>query len=307
MSYNQNMDVKKEKYFRNPLNTVLKVSAVYTIHYFRYGKNFRYPLESHSFWEMVFIDSGEANIVAGEKTFKMNQSEVCFHAPDVEHTISTDDDFSNSVIVSFEASGRIMNFFEDRIFTLNESQKRLLNDIVTEAKLAFDGRLDDPNQTKMIKKDDAPFGSSQVIKNSLELLLISIIKGDLSDKEKEGSKKSNISPHADKIVENIIEILKSHINTGISLDEIANSLFFSKTYIKSVFKKNMHTSIIKYYNELKISEAKKLISLNKYTITEITYMLGFSSVHYFSRLFKQTTDMTPSEYARSIKAENVLI
>ena len=57
---------------------------------------------------------------------------------------------------------------------------------------------------------------------------------------------------------------------------------------------------------MKIDEAKKLISMKKYSVTEITSMLGFTSVHYFSRLFKQITDMTPTEYARSIKADNVL-
>ena len=104
----------------------------------------------------------------------------------------------------------------------------------------------------------------------------------------------------------IIEILKKRVASSISLDEISSELFFSKTYIKNVFKKHVGTRIIKYYNELKIDEAKKLISLKKYSITEIKTMLGFSSVHYFSRLFKKITDMTPSEYQRSIKADNVL-
>ena len=56
------MDVRREDYFRNPLTDVIKVPAIYTVHYFRYGKNFKFPLETHPFWELVFIDSGKATV-----------------------------------------------------------------------------------------------------------------------------------------------------------------------------------------------------------------------------------------------------
>ena len=306
VSYNVIMEVRAEEYFRNSLSDVLKVPAIYTIHYFRYGKNFKFPLERHPFWELVFIDSGKAKITADDKTFFMNQGEVCFHAPDVVHTISTEDDFCNSAIVSFEASGRMTGFFENGIFKLNDYEKRLLSDLINEGKVAFVGRLDDPNLTRMRKNEYAPFGSGQFIKNTLELLLISIIRSNLPDNSPKSAESASASAHADRIVERIIALLKSRVSTDITLDEIASELFFSKTYIKTVFKKRVGKSIIKYYNELKIDEAKKLISLNKYSVTEITSMLGFSSVHYFSRLFKKCTDMTPTEYNRSIKAENVL-
>ena len=299
------MNVRKEEYYRNALSEVIKVPAIYTIHYFRYGQNFNFPLESHPFWELVFIDSGKAEITVEDRTFTMSQGEICFHSPDAVHTISTEYEFCNSAIVSFEASGRMMSFFENRVFKLNEYQKNLLADIIGEGRAAFVGRLDDANQTKMIKKAEAPFGSGQLIKNSLELLLIFIIRSNISDASKTAEYASS-SVHADRIVEKIIEILKKRVASSISLDEISSELFFSKTYIKTVFKKHTGTSIIKYYNELKIDEAKKLISLKKYSITEIKTMLGFSSVHYFSRLFKKITDMTPSEYQRSIKADNVL-
>ena len=146
-----NMDVRREDYYKNSLTEVLKVSAIYTIHYFRYGKKFNYPLESHPFWELVFIDSGKATITADDRSLSLNQGEICFHAPDVAHTISTEDEFSNSAIVSFDASGRMMSFFENRTFKLNEYEKELLSEIVNEGKKSFVGRLDDPNQTKMIK------------------------------------------------------------------------------------------------------------------------------------------------------------
>ena len=51
-----------------------------------------------------------------------------------------------------------------------------------------------------------------------------------------------------------------------------------------------------------VEEAKRMIRENAYNFTEISEMLGFSTPHYFSTVFKKTINMTPSEYANSIKA-----
>ncbi len=300
------MESKNSVYFRNQLHDVIKVSAIYTIHYFRYGKKFRYPMESHNFWELVFIDNGEATIHVEDKSFTLRQGEVCFHKPNLGHTISTNDNFANSVIISFEASGRMMNFFENKTFVLTKEEKEVLASLVLEGKNSYSGRLDDADQTKMIKRVDAPFGAEQLIKNSIELLLISIVRNNFQNKSIKHTDNTSVSVHAEQIVEKIIEILTSRVTTSVDLDSISKELYFSKTYIKAVFKKYTGSSIIKYYNKLKIDEAKRLISLKEHTLTEITYILGFKSVHYFSRLFKNVTDMTPSEYAKSIKVDNVL-
>ena len=56
------------------------------------------------------------------------------------------------------------------------------------------------------------------------------------------------------------------------------------------------------YN-LKIDTAKQLMREGNYNITQIADYLGYASVHYFSRHFKQVTGMTPSEYTLSIQAK----
>ena len=96
--------------------------------------------------------------------------------------------------------------------------------------------------------------------------------------------------------------LRLPVELVATLDEIANELYFSKTYIKNIFRKHTGTSVIQYYLDLKIEEAKKLIANNKFSFTVISDKLNFNSVHYFSRTFKQRTGISPSEYAQSIKS-----
>ena len=60
----------------------------------------------------------------------------------------------------------------------------------------------------------------------------------------------------------------------------------------------------KYINELKLEKSRQMICENKYTISEIALMLGFNSIHYFSRAFTQKYNMPPSEYAKTIYKSN---
>lgn len=108
------------------------------------------------------------------------------------------------------------------------------------------------------------------------------------------------------IVDKVIGIILSSIYKKVSLDDICSSLSFSKSYILKVFKKQMGCSVMEYYNLMKIKEARRLISEDKYTYTQIARLLNFSSVHHFSSSFKQITNMTPSGYQRSVKNRSVI-
>ena len=98
----------------------------------------------------------------------------------------------------------------------------------------------------------------------------------------------------------VLDLLGNNIYGEITVDQICHKLNYSKTYISRIFNQNCHCTIIEYYTDLKINEAKKLIRENTYTFTEISNMLCFSSPHYFSRVFKKTTNMTPREYLGSV-------
>ncbi len=300
------MEIRNETYLKNTLKSVIKINNIYTIHYFKYGKNFKVAPERHDFWEMVYVDSGEVGIITDDKEFTLKQGEAFFHRPNELHTIYTTNSFGNSAIISFECIGRTINYFADKIFVLGEFEKSLLGKIINETPKCFSDKLNEIYLTKMTKRKNAPVGSEQLIKNCIELMLVSLLRTKNDDESVKQITENVANLHSDKIVTNIIALLNERLYSTIDLDTISKQLFFSKTYIKTVFKKNMGISIIQYYILLKIDESKKLISQNKFTYTEIAYKLGFNSVHYFSRLFKQHTQMTPSEYAKSIKADNIL-
>ncbi len=300
------MKKSTKEYIKNNLANTVKVSGVYTIHYFKYGKNFRFPGESHDFWEMVFIDSGNAKIIEDDKVFDLKQGEAVFHHPNRNHNIYTNDDFANSAIITFECKNASLKILSDKIFTLDEYEKILLNKIINEGKINYQEKLNDLYLTKMTKRASAPFGGEQIIKNCIELLILSLLRKEISQAKIAQDIDVNLS--SNQIVDSVKSFLEQKLDNAetVSLDDISFKLGFSKSYIKSQFKKKMGISVIQYFINIKIDKAKKLLSQQKYTVSEIADILGFSSVYYFSRQFKLQTDMSPTEYVYSIKADNVL-
>ena len=289
----------------NKLSDCITIDNIYTIHYFKYMKDFRFTGESHNFWELVYIDAGEAEIIAGDRRFMLSQGNAAFHAPNEYHNIATNNQFANSVIVTFECDQPIMDFFVGRTVSLTEEEKALLRLIVSEGSLNFNDKLNDLYLQKMSKKEDPPFGGEQIIKNALELLLISIIRNE-SNSLSRSINSSTDYLNKNRIVIRIIDLMRERLYEKLTLDDIAARLSFSKSYIKRVFSDEMNVSVMQYYSQLKFEEAKRLLSDGKYSITQVADMLGFGSIQYFSRAFKQHTNTSPTDYIKSIRIDNII-
>ena len=93
-----------------------------------------------------------------------------------------------------------------------------------------------------------------------------------------------------------------HVSENLSVAQICKSNSIGRSQLQKLFRSKSGYSAIEYFSRMKIDFAKQMIRERHYNFTQIADALGFSSIHYFSRQFKQITGMTPSEYASSIKA-----
>ena len=101
----------------------------------------------------------------------------------------------------------------------------------------------------------------------------------------------------------ILTYMNKRIAEPITIDEICHEFYISRSSLQALFKTHLNTSPKNYLINIKLQKSKELIRENQYTISEIAYKLGFSSIHYFSRLFKKYFNLTPSAYVKKI-AEN---
>ncbi len=103
----------------------------------------------------------------------------------------------------------------------------------------------------------------------------------------------------EELVRRIRVFIEQNYTTPISLESIASAFHFNSSYLTKIFKKYMGETPLKYIIDLRIERAKKLMeSQPDLNIKDICTMAGYYDQHYFSRIFKNITGCTPSEYRR---------
>lgn len=291
------------KYVKQHLNKVLTVDYVVTINYFEFTRDLKHGGELHPFWEFVYIDKGEIEVTAGNKMFLLKKDEIIFHKPDEFHKIVfIGTVVPNVIIISFDTKSRIMKFFNNKIMHLTDDNKQLLAQLLSFGMSAFTGPFDIPFRSKLYKDKKAQAGCEQKFKNLLELFLIDLINQNVSTAKSKRLLNPASKSGAYGAINEITRFLEDNISKAITLDELSIIFKISKSTLKQVFRAYTGKPLIHYHTHLKIAEAKRLLREGKYSVTTISQMLGFNTIHYFSRCFKKYTGMSPTSYISTLKA-----
>lgn len=292
----------EDKFTGYGFERIFNIDKIITLFYMELSKNFYYDGEQHDFWEMVYIDKGEMVCTADKNRFILKSGEMTFHKPNEFHNLSGNNTVAPNVsIISFECKSRAMKYFEGKIFRLSAEEKTLLSNLFAEGLSCF--RLvdeSDPLLQRMEKIEPSPFGSSQMTKNLLEIFLIKLCRN--TDVVTKTMRQSYVIDGVDVPyhIKEILDFLQENVYGRVTVGDVARHVGKSESTVKQQFALYHKSGIIKYYNSLKIKEARRLIREGKYNITQIADLLHFDNPQYFSKCFKAYTHMTPREYKASI-------
>ena len=274
----------------------LVVDALYSVHYFEYAAGYSFAGESHPFWEFLYVDKGSVRVTAGRKVLEMTPGQVIFHAPGEFHALSASNGSApDLVVVSFHSHSPAMEFFTEKLLTVGAEERTLMGRIVEESTAAFSTPLNDPTTTELIRRENAPFGGEQRIAAALEDLLIRLIR-----KEEAHSLQPRETPE-DQWLASMEEYLTARLDRSLTLEEICRDNLIGRSQLQKRFHQLTGGGAMAYFAKLKIRMARRLIREGDLNVTQIAARLGYQSVHYFSRHFKQHTGMSPSQYATSVR------
>lgn len=99
--------------------------------------------------------------------------------------------------------------------------------------------------------------------------------------------------------------IEAHFKEDITLAHLAAFAHVSKYYLVHAFTKEFGVSPISYLISLRIQESKYLLTNTNHSLSQIAHLLGFSSPSYFSQSFRRAEGISPLEYRRNRKAENL--
>ncbi|MBS6195659.1 MAG: helix-turn-helix transcriptional regulator [Clostridiales bacterium] len=285
------------------LREELHISRIITIHYFEYTSTYHFEGESHDFWEFLCVDKGEVEVMAGDRSHTLTRGQIIFHKPNEFHSVKANGKIApNLVVIAFRCSSPCMDKFENLITSIGETERTFLAKIIHEAKKCISTPLDDPYTQKMDRKPKAPFGSEQMIKLYMELLMISMIRQMETGKRPAPAVKSMKKKNDALLYGRITAYLEEHICERLTIEEICRTNLVGRSQLQKLFREENQCGVIDYFSHMKIEAAKQMIREDRDNFTQISDYLGYASIHYFSRQFKKITGMSPSEYASSIKA-----
>ncbi|MGP7818100.1 response regulator transcription factor [Niallia sp. 01092] len=131
--------------------------------------------------------------------------------------------------------------------------------------------------------------------------IASLFKRILEEMETSFILRSPDNGNGGQLITKALAYMDSHYTENLTLQNVADKVHVSKNYFSILFKQQTGYNFIDYLIELRIREAKRLLTEEDGRIYDVAESLGFNGVNYFSRLFKKMTGLTPLEYRKKYK------
>jgi len=259
----------------------LRVTGLYTFFYHEKEQGFFFPGESHPMLELTYVDRGSMHSVADGQDLLLKQGDMVVYGANQWHMQYADIGVApRYVTISFDLTGSDLSGLLNRKFTPPQAAVELLQQMLRQQE-RMDAYTDD------------------IIISQLTLLLLTVLQHDGTPSVK--LKTANSFRNENETIRRAQQYISAHIREKLSVPIVAQKAGVSPSYLTALFHKNLQISPGEYIRRIKLQESKQMIRENAMNFSEIATVLEYSSVHYFSRQFKDKFGITPTEYAKSVR------
>lgn len=247
------------------------------VHFLNCDKVEKYPVHkmekhSHDFFEFFYFLDGRGQIRTPDKTLHVSHYDMIVFPPGVSH-----EEFSDTI------QPEELIFICASIPTTQSYQASFqMRDLEGNLQWLFTQVLSEFRSKRSF--------SQEVIQRYLESILY-LIKRYYKSYE----------PRPLDSFEFCLRYIHDHFQESLTLDHLASLCYMSQSYLSRVFKKQIAMSPMKYLSLVRIEKSKEFLHREKLSVRSAAFRVGFEDYHYFCRVFKKITGITPSEYKDSIK------
>lgn len=260
-----------------PIRSSLRAEAIYASFSREEERAFLFSGGANPMPELLYVEQGSLHSVAEGRKLHLRQGDFVIYGANQWHMQYADTDVSPRCLrIFFEMKGNLSPLL-NRKFAVSNQTEALMQQLLRE------------QERTEIHADEMILA----LLNQLILLL-------MRQAAKEPMPASRLSGEH-RIIHRTQVFVSAHVWEDLSVPFVAHYVDMSPSYLTALFHKHLGISPAEYIRRVKLQESKRLIRENKLNFTEIAAELQYSTVHHFSRQFKEKFGLTPSEYAKLVR------
>ncbi len=239
-------------------------------HYYAAGRT-----NWHKNIELLYFFEGEADLHAGNTTYKTHPGELY---------VITSNDLHN---VSSTTSTGYYCLIIDRNFCQQ-------NDCTVEKLRFLNENPSDPRLQSLFSAVIEAFDTHDAFR---KLRIKSSVLALLSELAVCHATFANVALQTDKNtlpIKTALHYIEENLTKHLSLSDVANAAGMSKYYFANAFRRAVGCTCIDYINSMRCHMAHSLLTKGEHTVSEVCYLCGFENLSYFSRTFLRYIGMLPS-------------
>ncbi len=275
------------------------VSAFVAAYYYPVKPGFTPHWEKYNFSQIILVLNGNGIYYTKQGSYPIRSGMMIYRPAFAETMYEWSSEKASFALIDFVCRSPAIEVFEKAPFTLNEEESATLLDLMKTGAGICESITDNELLVGKRIRDGVPDVVLSFIYSSLERFL-AMVYCRLNNISFLGDESQTVSRFLlqSKLVAEVQAYMNEHLSQQLTVSELCEHFWISQTALARKFRRETGQGVMEYFADLKIAEAKRRIAKGDRSFTEIAEELGFSSVNYFSKLFKTKTGMTPTEYSK---------
>lgn len=264
-------------------------------------------IHTHDFIEIVYVYDGKGYHIYNDVTYPVSKGELYIINSRTPHCFYPTDKSNSEHLVVYN-----LCFLPEFISSINIHLPILveLTDIMLYKSLYPDEIIYSPDLKlsgsmrteieQLYEKMYLEFTSKGI--NYVELLRLSLcellLKIHRFYQQNHASPESAVIKYRHQLIPDCIQYLRENYSKKVTIEELSNNFFLSKSYLSSLFKKATGSGVVEYLQHIRIERACELLTNTTLSITEISIQVGYTDYRFFNKSFKKITGVTAHEYRK---------
>ena len=248
-----------------------------------YGGDWHSVPHTHSHMELFYIVGGKGQFLIEDQLHPVNANNLVIINPNVPHT---------EVSLNAQPLEYIVLGIDGIVLAAGENSDNRFNILDHLESVEVSSCL----RNILREMEQKNTGYEDICQAYMEILIIRLMRSialSVSSETQPGTGNRQCAA-----VKRYIDL---HFKDALTLELLAEEAHMNKYYLSHTFKREYGVSPINYMISRRIEESKYLLAETDLTLSQIAQLLGFSSLSYFSQVFRRTQNTSPMEYRQSTK------